>query len=213
MNPGFISLLIIVISGILICTGWNAELLGGIRIRNVVLLGFGCLLCHRIAVAFPALEHTIVIRGDALVALAATRFCVRDGRTAGLAGYLLLCAFIVAMIWGSLREIYRADPVFYWLHPVWDAPLLSGMLAAAFTPKVKQQYAMLVWSAFLAEWISFALSGTSRSLSWGAFDWWDGLLISLAAARGTSLLFVWSRAAISRLAEGPWKRGEDGAAE
>ncbi len=74
-------------------------------------------------------------------------------------GYLLLCAVMIAVIWGFIRKMYSYDPIFHWVDPSWDAPLLCGMFCGAFTSQVKHQFGMIVWGAVLGEIAECSASG------------------------------------------------------
>ncbi|WP_444939710.1 YphA family membrane protein [Paenibacillus harenae] len=101
--------------------------------------------------------------------------------------YLALCGGIVGLIWGLIRKLYSYDPVFYWLGPSWDAPLLGGVLCGLFTSNGKQQFGIIVWGAVLGEFVYAILYKGAVVTSIGTVAWWDGFLASLAAARIASL--------------------------
>ncbi|QAY66180.1 YphA family membrane protein [Paenibacillus protaetiae] len=211
MNPGFISLLILIAAGILLSTGWGTVFFPGVSGRAAAAAGVGCGLLQLVYGTFMLGHIHIEYYGGVFALLLLSSAVFRSEKPVTQTGYLMLCAFIVGIIWGSVKQIYYADPVFYWVHPVWDAPLLGGLLASAFVSKLAHQFALLVWSAIWSEITGAALSTLGYTASIGSLAWWDGLLISLAAARTVTAVLGWLKKAVRKLPYLSWKTsGEAG---
>lgn len=215
MNPGYIALWIIAVAVILICTGWEELVCPGIRKRYALFAAAACFALQPVHVQAEWDGISVSFGGSVLAAAAAVAVAASAGErrkpAAGRAGYLLLCSFIAGMIWGSIKQIYYADPVFYWIHPVWDGPLLAGVLAVAFASKPGQQYLMLFLAACWAEAIGAVLTAVGYKASLGSYAWWDGLLIAAAAARIVTLLFYAAKTVAVKLpvyAAGSKRNGE-----
>src|SRR5690606_9732452 len=136
MNAGYLSLWVICCAFILIMTGWKSVIAPGTNRRTMVLL----LLLGAVLLPFPlwwapvALLPYLQLHAAAGVLLTAGALALlRGDEEWSYKGYLLLSMLMIALIWGMVRKIYSFDPVFYMINPVWDAPLLGGLLCGAFT--------------------------------------------------------------------------------
>lgn len=199
MNPGYIAVWIAAIIVILLSTGWSSILLPGVQRRYVLVAGAVCLLLQAVHAEAAFLGKPFEWYGSVFPAAIALAVSLRGKNAASLFGYLILCSFITGMIWGSVKQIYYADPVFYWIHPVWDAPLLAGLLAGAFTSKQREQFALLFGAAIWAEAVGAMLSSIGYEAEFGSASWWDGFFIAIAMTRSVSLFFGILRTAAARL--------------
>ncbi|MFF2090131.1 hypothetical protein [Paenibacillus sp. NPDC058174] len=201
MNPGYISLWIVMILFILMATGWS-EWVGAASFnkRILAIIAAGCIILQPLQHTTAIGNVSVVWHASAILLMLAALSAVHGQSLAESKWYLLLCALLTGVIWGCLQKMYLADPVFYWLDPRWDAPLLGGLLAAAFSSKAKHQFAVLVFSAVFAE-INFAVLSGGRYIGGvGELAWWDGLWIAFGAARVLSLSFGILRSVMENLA-------------
>lgn len=206
MNPGFMSIWILTIIIILSATGWS-QWVGAANVnwRKALVVGIGCLalqpIQHTIAFSRIAIDVQASSIYITLVALASVK-----GRSFNHSKmYLMLGALLTGIIWGSIQTMYNADPVFYWIDPRWDAPLLGGLLAAAFSTKAQHQFALLVLSALIAEMTIAVMSGGERTAHIGGLPWWDGFWLSFALSRAVSVVFSSIRYTASKYVVLLWK--------
>ncbi|HTG71516.1 MAG TPA: hypothetical protein VL921_19820, partial [Candidatus Udaeobacter sp.] len=159
MNPGYVSIWIIIIVFILITTGWKSYLAPDISRRTMAFLGIITVLLLNVSLwwsPFPP-QIQVQLHVSACLFILAGLMTYIDSEDWSYKGYLLLCAVMIAVIWGFIRKMYSYDPVFHWIDPRWDAPLLCGMFCGAFTSQVKQQFGMVVWGAVLGEMLNAVL--------------------------------------------------------
>lgn len=184
MNPGYMSLWIIVILIILMATGWKSFIAPDFSQRSIVLFGIGVIALLPFSIWWvPGNAYVHVeLHAAAIVLLLAGLLALNDSEEWSYKGYLLLCILMIMFIWGFLRKMYSYDPVFYWIDPLWDAPLLSGILSGAFTSNAKHQFGMIAWGAALGEVLNAILQGASYTTLIGSLYWWDSFWIAIVAA-------------------------------
>lgn len=201
MNPGYLSLWIIIIFSILTATGWKPYFTQDLNKRTIVF--FGALI---LAIQFlplwwaPEVQYfEFQIHVNAGLLMLAAFLTIRGDEERSYKGYLILCALLIAAIWGLLRKMYSFDPVFYWIDPIWDAPLLGGVLCGAFASQAKHQFGMIVWGAVLGELLNAALQSHRHTAMIGSLAWWDSFWIAFASARLFSMLLKWLQFAMNKL--------------
>ena len=206
MNPGYVSIWIIIIVFILITTGWKSYLAPDISRRTMAFLGIITVLLLNVSLwwsPFPP-QIQVQLHVSACLFILAGLMTYIDSEDWSYKGYLLLCAVMIAVIWGFIRKMYSYDPIFHWVDPRWDAPLLCGMFCGAFTSQVKQQFGMVVWGAVLGEMLNAVLQAGVYTAYIGSLSWWDSFWIAMAAARSFSLLLKTIRLGASKLSGMLW---------
>lgn len=206
MNPGYMSIWIMCIMFILIATGWKPYLAPDISRRTMILLGI--IMVVLLPLSFwwsPLPEHVQAeLHVSVCLLLVISLLTCHGFEEWRYKGYLILCAIMIAVIWGFIRKMYSYDPVFYWIGPSWDAPLLGGLLCGAFSSRVKHQFGMIIWGAVLGETLNaFLQSGTYTALI-GSLSWWDSFWIAFATARLSSLMLRGIRIGASKLSGMLW---------
>ncbi|WP_138753479.1 YphA family membrane protein [Paenibacillus sinopodophylli] len=191
MNAGYMMLWILMITMVLMATGWKEQIVPDVSWRKVVLFGAAMALSFISSQWFSPFKGIIQldIHVSIFLMLTFAALSLYEGKSRGsYIGYLLLCILMVSVIWGIVRRMYSYDPVFYWIDPSWDAPLLAGLFCGAFVSQAKQQFAMIAWGAVLGETIYAAMLHWSSTTYIGQLNWWDSFWLALAAARVFSLL-------------------------
>lgn len=202
MNPGYLSIWIMTILFILIATGWKSQIAPDLGPRMLKVWMGVCLLAMTNVPLWwsPAPEYLHAALHVSVWLLLLTSITTYKGTEEwSYVGYLILCALMIAIIWGFIRKIYSYDPVFYWIDPRWDAPLLAGIFCGAFTSQFKQQCSMLIWGAVLGEAFNSVLQTGAYTAQIGSLSWWDSFWIALSAARLFSLLVKGIKLAILKL--------------
>ncbi len=189
MNPGFISVWIVIMALILFATGWREYLAPGISRRTLIVLGAVSAIMLMMPLWIdihlrPGAAVTAVIHIHAAIILLLLAGMVTGWGDEGWNNklYLVLCGVIVGLVWGIVRKLYSYDPVFYWLGPSWDAPILSGALCGICTSNGRQQFGVMIWGAVIGEFVYALLYKGIVMTSIGSVAWWDRFLVSLVAA-------------------------------
>lgn len=202
MNPGYIAIWIIICAVILFSTGWKPLIAPGVNRRSFVLLLVAVIallpfpLWSSVMPQFPNLElHAAVY----LLLIAGGATLLRSKEEWSYKGYMLLCIAMIALIWGTIRRIYSVDPVFYWLEPTLDTPLLAGALVGAFASRTELQFGILIWGAALGEMINAVLQGSDLMARIGSVSWWDSFCMAMAAAFFCSQLLKLARTAFAKV--------------
>ncbi|MBD2869636.1 YphA family membrane protein [Paenibacillus arenilitoris] len=201
MNPGFMSLWIMLIMIILLATGWKPYLAPDLSRPAMTLFGIVMLALLPVSAWWSPMRESmhVGIHVSVCFLLLAGLLAFWGEEQWSYKSYLALCAIMIAVIWGFVRKIYSYDPVFYWLGPVWDAPLLAGVLCGAFSSSAKHQFGMLIWGAVLGEWLNTLLQARGYTAWIGTLSWWDGFWIAVATARLFAFALKLLRAALSKL--------------
>ncbi|MFF2482142.1 hypothetical protein [Paenibacillus sp. NPDC058071] len=213
MNDGFLTLWIVTIAIILLVTGWSVQVGAGRHWPQLAAAAVACLLLQTLGGSFEAGSVHIDIKASAVFVMLGALAAMRMQRLIESSAYLLVGTLLTGMIWGSLQMMYSADPVFYLIHPRWDAPIAGGMLAAAFSVRPGQQFAVLAFGAACAEVIHALLSGGAYLAAIGSLAWWDGFWLAFATARISGLSFAAVRSATVRVGTLLWGRRRGGQSE
>lgn len=206
VNPGYMSLLIMIIMLILIATGWKPYLAPDISRRTMALLGILIIASMPFSIWWSPLPDYIQIKLHVSVCLLllASLFTFKGSEDWSYKGYLALCTLMIAVIWGCVRKIYSYDPVFYWIDPIGDAPITAGLLCGAFTAQTKHQLSMIIWGAVLGETLNTVLQAGTYAVFIGSLSWWDSFWIAVATARLFSLLLKAIRRGLTKLSVVLW---------
>jgi|GEM_PF-1560056 hypothetical protein len=206
VNAGYISIWIMLMVFILMTTGWSDFV--GLPVKNKKWLFLALAVCA----ALQPIEETFrlgsvqihVFAGTILLMLIAL-LAMRGPLVWDSRGYLLICALLAGMIWGSVRKMYSVDPVFFWLDPLLDGPVVAGILASAFSTKGQHQFTVLLFAGAAAELVYTLLQHGVNEAFIGSRQWWDSVWIAFAAARIISLLFLTVRTGVVRYIASPWR--------
>lgn len=207
MNPGFMAIWIVLIMIILMATGWKDYVAPDISRRMMV----AAVISMVIALAsslwlLPFHVFGIEIHVGVCVLLFLALSSLYNGTESwGHVTYLLVCMLMIAVIWGFVRKMYSYDPVFYWINPNWDAPLLAGLFCGAFASKANQQFAMISGGAVIGEIFNAFLQTGGYMGYIGELRWWDSFWIAFATARIFSILLKALRVAGTKLQEMLWQ--------
>lgn len=207
MNPGFMSIWIMMITFILIATGWKTYLAPEISSRMMALLGIFMVMLLVFPLwwsPFPEFIRLEIHISVCLMLVIGVLMSYRASEVRSYFCYLILCTLMISIIWGFIRKMYSYDPVFYWIGPNWDAPLLAGIFCGAFTSQIKHQFGMMVWGAVLGEALNTVLQSGAFTAHIGQSSWWDSFWIALATARVFSLLLRAIRTGASKLSVKLW---------
>ncbi|MDQ6418253.1 hypothetical protein RB620_02265 [Paenibacillus sp. LHD-117] len=184
MIPGYLSVWLALVITILFATGWKPYIAPKLRSATAVVMT--CAMAAAALYRFwwmPFPRYPFVnLHGAVLVLLAASLIALAFKDNKGHRGYLVLCIFMLAIIWGSIRSLYTHDPVLYWLEPCWDAPLLCGLLCCIFTMNIRYQAGALLWCAVFGDAISAWLENGAYTALIGSLNWWDSYSLALSAA-------------------------------
>lgn len=184
MISGYMTVWFVLIVVILFATGWKPYLapkLGTPVILGIVAaIGWAAYAGYWLT-PFNALP-TLRLHGAAAVLLLASLAAWAGKSNRGERGFLLICAFMLAIIWGSISSLYTHDPVLYWLEPGWNSPLLCGLLCCVFTTNIRYQAGALLWSSTLGDVIGAWLDNGVNPMAIGSANWWDSLCLSIATA-------------------------------
>ncbi|MFX3633504.1 MAG: hypothetical protein ACE3L7_24445 [Candidatus Pristimantibacillus sp.] len=206
MNAGYVSLWIMTIALILIATGWSDYVGVSLNRTKLTIVTIVCVILHFFQMKFSVGHIDINLHAGVVVAMAAALMAMRGPLLWDSKYYLLTCALLTGMIWGSIRKMYMIDPVFFWFDPRWDAPLLGGLLAAAFSTKATHQFTVLLFSAAFSEIMCSLLQGGLYVANIGSLAWWDGFWVSYVCARMISVLFNLLRICGERFIALSWRK-------
>ncbi|MHA6483870.1 YphA family membrane protein [Paenibacillus sp. strain BS8-2] len=184
LNPGYITVWMVLIIIILFATGWKPYLAPRVKAPTMFLLFIATTITLFVDYwwLLPADLPAAAIHSGTALWLVASLIAWVDNSNSGERGYLFICVLMLAIIWGSIRSLFAQDPVLYWIEPSWNAPLLCGLLSCMFTTNIRYQAASLLWSAVLGDVISAWLDKRISPLQIGSASWWDSLCIAIAVA-------------------------------
>ncbi|REK77271.1 hypothetical protein [Paenibacillus paeoniae] len=201
MIPGYISVLLLLIVSILWATGWRDFLAPNIRTgwAVTVTLAIAVMLMFPIWFSPLASEPDIQIHASAVLMLAVSSIMLwRSARDGGM-GYFMLCALMLAIVWGSAKSLYSHETMFYWLDPIWDMPVWGGILCSAFTSEGRNQLVLVAWGAALGDFVEALLRDGSLHASIGSLAWWDSVMIAFCSAVAATILLRIGRAVGGRI--------------
>lgn len=206
VNAGYISIWIMLMLFILMTTGWSD--LVGLSAKNwkwILLALAVCAVLQPIRETFRFGNVQIHLFAGTVLLMLIALLAMRGPLVWDSRGYLLICALLAGLIWGSVRKMYSVDPVFFWLDPLLDGPVVAGLLAAAFSTKGQHQFTVLLFAGAAAELVHALLQRGVYEASIGSLQWWDSLWIAFAAARMISLVFQAVRTGVVRFIAIPWR--------
>lgn len=184
MTPGFLSVWIALIIMILLFTGWKSLLAPDFNKKPSLLVTAIIAACLPLPWWWPNISAAKwQIHASVAVLLA----------TAALAGYfqaekwstrsyLITSAVIIGAAWGLIRKMYSFDPIYHWLGPMWDAPLMAALLSCMFSKNAVAQFALIVWGSVIGSLIYCMLASASQQVLIGSWSWWDELATALLIA-------------------------------
>ncbi|QNK55384.1 hypothetical protein [Paenibacillus sp. PAMC21692] len=190
MIPGYVTIWLSIIIVILFATGWKPYLAPRLGTLGVIVLGIAVAIAAYTEYWWsPFSESLPTVRIHVIVAvlLAGSLLALANNANKGQRSYLMLCALMLSIIWGSIRSLYTHDPILYWLEPAWNASLFCGLLCPLFTLNIRYQCGALLWGSVLGEIICAWLDHGVYKAAVGSIQWWDSLSIAATAAFGCSL--------------------------
>ncbi|WP_424766091.1 YphA family membrane protein [Paenibacillus sp. sgz302251] len=207
LNPGYVSLGIVLIVLILAATGWRPYLAPDTDSRKmaIVVLLLAAVIPTSLWLSLVIFNLQLHVHASACIVIIAAFLIYLDPEEVGYKVYLVLSALLIATIWGFTRMLYSYDPVFFWLSPSWDSPIAGGLLCSAFSSQVKHQFGMLVWGAVFGEVLHAALMSGTNVPFIGSLAWWDSFLIAIVTARICSMMLLLMRLGISKLSLILWR--------
>ncbi|WP_336786788.1 YphA family membrane protein [Paenibacillus sp. MMO-177] len=206
MNAGYISIWIMLMVYILMTTGWSDFVGLAVNRKKWVLIAMAvCAVLQPIQETFRLGSIQIHVFAGTILLMLISLLAMRGPLVWDSRGYLLICALLAGMIWGSVRKMYSVDPVFFWLDPLLDGPVVAGLLAAAFSSKGQHQLTVLLYAGAAAELVHALLQRGVYEASVGSLQWWDSIWIAFVAARLISLLFLVVRTGLARFIAIPWR--------
>ncbi|ACT01042.1 hypothetical protein Pjdr2_2387 [Paenibacillus sp. JDR-2] len=206
VNAGYISIWIMLMAFILITTGWSDFVGLTIKHKRWLFIAFAvCAALQPIQETFRLGTIQLHVFAGTVLLMLISLLAMRGPLVWDSRGYLLICALLAGMIWGSLRKMYSVDPVFFWLDPLLDGPVVAGVLAAAFSSKGQHQLTVLLYAGAAAELVHALLQHGVYEASVGSLQWWDSIWIAFVAARLISLLFLLVRTGVTRFIAIPWR--------
>lgn len=184
MVPGYLCILFLFIFCILWATGWKPIFAPNVRTGWALTLT-GLILCTLMVpiwitpiAKFPGFH----IHASVCLLLVSSVTAVLLSAKHGQAFFLVLCAVMLAVVWGSTRSLYAHESFLHWLSPTLDAPLLAGLLCGVFTTDSNHQLAIMAWGAAIGECMAALLQeGGTFQVQIGSWAWWDGFAIAICA--------------------------------
>lgn len=170
---------------ILYATGWKQQVADGVSGRALAIFVIAVLILHNIKI--PIGTTTDYVQGSVLAAVGAAILSLVSIRQAGQFVYLTLCSLFTGVIWMWVHVMYRADPVFVGIHPLWDGPLIAGLMAGILVERFRHQFTLIVASALISQLVDI-IRPPGGMLIIGSLGWWDGFAIALLSARIVSLV-------------------------
>ncbi|RJE90022.1 hypothetical protein D3P07_07335 [Paenibacillus sp. 1011MAR3C5] len=201
MIPGYISVLLLLIVSILWATGWKDVFAPRMRTGWAVAVTLAIALLLMFPLWSSPLHNKPAIQIHASVWLLLTVCAILLWRSVqdGQRGYLMLCALMLAIVWGSARSLYSHETMFYWMDPLWDMPLLAGLLCGAFTSDSRHQLVLVAWGAALGSFVEVLFRGDVIQTRIGSWEWWDSVAIACCSAVAVTVLLRAGRAIGSRI--------------
>lgn len=184
MNPGFLSIWIALIIMILLLTGWKSLLAPDFNKKPSLLVIAIIAVCLPLPLWWPNISAAKwQIHASVVVLLAAAALALYfQAEKWSTRSYLITAAVIIGAAWGLMRKMYSFDPIYHWLGPMWDAPLLAALLSCMFSKSSVGQFTLIAWGSFIGSLIYCMLAGVSQQVLIGAWSWWDELALALLFA-------------------------------
>ncbi|XEC92767.1 hypothetical protein AB6A23_15340 [Paenibacillus tarimensis] len=181
MNAGYLSVWIILVTIILLATGWRRQLTGDVAPAVLIAAGVGWLILRPFSI--PFLSHTQIELAMIWVICWSVVPIFRNGNRL-MTIYLLFGAAMIGMLWFWMRRLYIVDPVFIVIHPLWDGPLIAGLFAGWMAVRFQDQLFLLTLAIFLGEFLlQYSLHLRLPAFGLGGAEWWDRFLLTLCTAR------------------------------
>ncbi|MFB9329558.1 hypothetical protein ACFFSY_26780 [Paenibacillus aurantiacus] len=206
MNSGITALWLLTMAGILYMTGWQRQVADHTPAWKVTIVLAGIALLHqyRFAIGWRGID----IYGSAAWAIACALVALAASRSLLQSLFALLCALLSGTVWLWVRYMYESDPVFVFLRPELDGPVLAGFLAGMLTETIGMHFFVVTASAAIAPLAALYLPAAVARIEIGSLAWWDGTAVALVSARLTGNVKAGFRAIAKWLGEG--RSGERG---
>jgi hypothetical protein len=199
MNPGFLSIVLLVIALILLTSGWKDVLLRSMSHKGILLffmLWFGL---SRVTIELPAYKLNLTF---ALVAALAVGVWLRT-KGAGAKLHMLSVGLLLGSFHFLLRELFDKDPILIIARSDLDIAVLFGLITVVLQRSVGIQLACLSMGMALGELYDALLRREpSAFLGSSSFqdEWWTAVFVSRLAtlllqgtvAGGREMLHLWT---------------------
>ena len=183
MISGYWSALFLLVTSILLATGWKPLIAPDVKPGALAAL---CLVWTGMFAlplwwSPPGAERLDIHAAAVLIAAIGVRELWRTEEE-GSRIYLLFCAVMLGALWGSLRILYARDPMMHLFDPGLDAPIICGLLGGALASAVRQQFGLVAAGAFAGElWAGWKQEAVV-SAHVGSAEWRDGVCVAIAFA-------------------------------
>ncbi|TYP77783.1 YphA family membrane protein [Paenibacillus methanolicus] len=206
MNGGITAMWLLAMGGILYLTGWQRQVADDVPGWKIVVVLAGIVLLHHYRI--PIGWRGIVVYGSAAWAMVCALVALAASRSVTQSLFASLCALLSGTVWLWVRYMYESDPVFVFLRPELDGPVLAGFLAGMLTETIGMHLFVVTAAAAIAPMAAFYLPAAAARIEIGSLVWWDGMAVSLVGARLTWNVKDGLRAIAKWLGEG--RSGERG---
>ncbi|WP_230191172.1 hypothetical protein [Paenibacillus sp. CECT 9249] len=181
LNPGIISLLLLLIAAILTASGWNRLVAGNAFSEKAILLFMaGWLFLHFFTIR-PGAGVSVNL-GAALIAAAIPVMYMRM-RSAYRRVYVSLVAILIAMLYGLFSHLHALDPVLIWVSPEWDPVIVIGLCIFMAVHTFEEQVATVSIGLLGGDLLLQALNGGLHAIQIGTPGWHDTWWLTLLAVR------------------------------
>lgn len=147
MNEGYLSYILLLVTVILLGSGWQRSLARDIPIRQLVL--FIMIWITGLIFALPINEEIYVQASSAALLLVLIAW-LRSTTMASLI-YILTASLLTGLISHMMLVLYRLDPVLLIFEPRIDRALIVGLFAWMISRRLLQQAAVITIASWLGE--------------------------------------------------------------
>ncbi|AJY77190.1 hypothetical protein [Paenibacillus beijingensis] len=186
IHDGYITFFLLLLSFILLTTGWNRELAEELTWKQAAFFAAGWFVTQP-AVSVLA-GGAFILRGSVLWTLGASVFVCMRGVRGRHPGYIFFCSVLLGMFWVWVEALYNSDPLLEIFDSRLDVPLLCGSLATLLVQQAGQQFVVITLASAVKSILSASIL-TGAVVEAGSWNWWDGYFLALASARLTSIVF------------------------
>jgi len=191
VNPGYICIWIALIISILLITGWKPLLAPDFNKKLSLFVIAIITLTLPFPLWWPSTEAVLQIHIAVVFLLAAAAIATFFQSVKwSTRSYLIASAVIIGTAWGLMHKMYSFDPIYHWLGPMWDAPLLAAVLSIMFSKSSVVQFSLIAWGSAIGGWLFSMLAGTRQQVLIGAWSWWDELALALLFAAALRVIIA-----------------------
>lgn len=213
MNPGYLSLIVMVMTGILLATGWKPVLLGDLSAAAIGLFCAAWLASCQFAVTVPG---GIVIYICWFVLLLTSLSILTFRRRPSSSLHLLSVGLVLGFFAFYLRRVLAADPSLLLFSSDVDTYMYLSLVVLLFVRVAVEQIAAISIALMMEEalflFFSHGVNGPfDRHAVWGGARFQDGWWLAVLLSLGWSALYRWvgggwRLGAVSREYSRKWRR-------